>query len=271
MNLLRTLAHYSVVCVKVLWHRLPRIAAYALAIWVIFILLETLYYRAAPAAWFIQYGDIKLNNMRQGDSLLYNVCRTADHPYEIDGSRNIYIVQDQDTRARLLVKTLPISSNTLNVSERCPAYRISSTDYYFEPGSYELRVKVNLRLKYGERRNYEVKSNVFTVYAREVQTLQDQVDDLERRLQDLQERVDRQNVPMTSPSVQGSNGGATDVLGSSSDGQVQSDAAAPTESPAPPTPTSPAPPQQPAVPTAPPEPETRRPTLLESVLGIIGL
>ncbi|MBI5117595.1 hypothetical protein HZA56_14050 [Candidatus Poribacteria bacterium] len=193
--------------------RLPMIAIYTLAAFTILTIGSNLvsryqvsqdkrFYTTTPATHFINYTSFIAQPGREGEDVIYTVCRNHDANYRVDGARTLYIVPEGKTEdARVFVYVKDIKNGVIDAGN-CASYFIRDREYHFKPGNYQITLNLCFSVKYDIRKCVNVKSNVFKI--REPvggsPDTQVQINNLQQQLQDLQQILNNLQPPVTQSS-----------------------------------------------------------------------
>ena len=244
--------------------RLPMIALYTLSFFVLLTVGSNLVHRyqvaqdrhsyeAAPATRFLNYTSFIVQPAREGEDVIYTVCRNHDQNYRVDGARTLYVIPEGKSEdARVFVYNKDIKNGVIDTGN-CASYYIRDRDYHFTPGSYQVTLNLCFTVKYDIKKCVNVKSNVFRIREPAVgdSDSQIQINNLKQQLDDLQQIINNLQPPVMS-----------DATPTRSTPQTQSANSAPVA-----TSTTPSAPQQPSQPAQ----NNPDPSLLERITnGILS-
>lgn len=170
---------------KLIWKRLPWIVAYTLAFTGLLFLGEFMYYRYSPGERFVNYNSFQFNTATEHKDVPFQACKDTDYAYKVDGERKIYrIPEGKGEIDKERVGGYPLDS--IISKERCVSAFISTKQYDFEPGNYQVYTTFNFSVKYGNRKSVTFKSNIFTVVPARPST----VEEIQKKIDELQKQID---------------------------------------------------------------------------------
>lgn len=190
---------------KLIVKRLPMIAVYTLAFFVVFSIASNLvsryhvaqdkkFYINAPATHFVNYTSFSVQPAREGEDLSYTVCRSHDKNYRVSGDRTAYIIPSGSTeKQKVFVYNKPITNGVVDTGT-CQSYFVREAEHHFTPGSYELTLNLSFRVKYNIEKSVFIKSNVFAVRAQPEggsTDVQSQLNNLKLQVIQLQNLIDQ--------------------------------------------------------------------------------
>ena len=208
--------------IKLIWHRLPQIALYSLALAILlgsgqYFLTQYDKSQVAkqPGSDFINYTSFTVNNAREGEDVTFTLCRVHQENYDVKGTRTVYVIPEGRTEAQ---KVFIYNKQVQGVvdSGNCQPYFIKQSEYHFKPGKYLITLNLNFKVKYDLPKSVYVKSGVFTIYAQPngEGDVQSQLNNLQERFNDLLDQFNylqqRQGVAPTAQG-NGTSGEATPV------------------------------------------------------------
>lgn len=200
INAVRKIRDYGESAGKLIWHRLPKIALYTVAIYALFLVsggviqaIDKKNIEQAAATDFLNYTSFTVQNAREGEDVTFTLCRDHKENYRIEGTRTIYVIPEGKTEAQ---KVFIYNKEITGVvdSGDCQSYYIRESEYHFEPGKYLVTLNVNFKVKYDIPKSVYTKSGIFTIYPQpddstdmnaQLNILQQQLDDQQRLLDQL--------------------------------------------------------------------------------------
>lgn len=199
LNAIIKTPHYFISISKLVWRRLPYIALYTIAFAGIIAGSQYLYGQydrqlvaKAPATDFINYTSFSVQNAREGEDVIFTLCRTHDRNYKVDGTRIVYIIPEGKTEPDKVAVHQKNFEGVID-SGNCQSYFIRNTDYYFHPGKYLITLNLDFKVSYDIGKTIYVKSEPFTIYPQPTGTndVQSQLNILRQQIQDQQEIINR--------------------------------------------------------------------------------
>lgn len=251
--MIRTISKTS----KIIFKRLPRIAIYTFAFYLLFFVAQHFYYWAMPGEHFVKFYKIQVQNAEEGEEIPFQVCRTKRANYQVEGFRTFYSIPNNDDPQG--VRTAQVKIQGALEDEECANLFVRLEQFTHTPGNYYFVTELRFSVE-GFDKFVRYKSNVYTVTKKQQLSpdeIQKQIDELQMQIDRLREqlalaRADTGNVAAGSPP---NNTNATQT-------QPQPIASS-TTSPSPsPQPTQP----QPVTPTVPPVSPPERSPIIEMLL-----
>lgn len=199
LNAIVRTPHYLVSISRLVWKRLPYIALYTVAFAGIIGGAQYLYGQydrqvisRAPATDFINYTSFSVQNAREGEDVIFTLCRTHDQNYRVDGTRIVYIIPEGKTEPDKVAVHQKNFEGIID-SGNCQSYFIRNNEYYFKPGKYLITLNLDFKVKYNIGKTIYVKSEPFTIYPQPQGTgdVQSQLNILRQQIQDQQEIINR--------------------------------------------------------------------------------
>lgn len=164
--------------------RLPTIAFYTLAFFVVFSVGDRMYYRLQSADHFIHYTSFTVQNSREGEDVPFTLCRDHRGNFLVNGLRTIYIVpQGKSVDNKVFAANQPL--NGVVDSGNCATYFIRDSQYHHKPGTYVLTINLKFKTKYGYEKELFIMSQVYKIYpASNTQTVDQTINNLNVRIQE---------------------------------------------------------------------------------------
>lgn len=215
---------YLVTSGKLIWHRLPKIALYTIAIYTIFFViggvtqaLDRRAIAAAPGTDFLNYTSFTVQNAREGEDVTFTLCREHKENYDINGIRTVYIIPEGKTEAEKVFVYNKRIEGIIDTGN-CQPYFIKQSEYHFRPGKYMITLNINFRVKYDIPKSVYTKSGIFTIYPQPNSggDMQAQLNNLQQQLRDQQLIIDRLinngtiQTPTSASNTQNQGGEASD-------------------------------------------------------------
>lgn len=194
---LKRTSEYVVMVAVLFWHKLPKIAMYVAAFYILFFVLgqlTTAYDKnivsAEPATKFLKYTSFTVQNAREGEDVTFTVCREHKENYRVKGVKTVYVIPNSKKAEskKVFVYNKPISGVVDNGN--CQSYFIRESEYHFKPGKYLITLNLDFRVKYDIIKHAFAKSSVFTVYPQPGRAdIQTQLNNLNQQIRDLQQVI----------------------------------------------------------------------------------
>lgn len=211
LNAIVKTPHYFISISKLVWRRLPYIALYTVAFAGLIGGAQYLYGQydrqviaKAPATNFINYTSFSVQNAREGEDVIFTLCRTHDQNYKVDGTRIVYIIPEGKSEPDKVAVHQKNFEGVID-SGNCQSYFIRNNEYYFKPGKYLITLNLDFKVKYDIGKTIYVKSEPFTIYPQPTGTndVQAQLNILRQQIQDQQEIINRLSFQSDQSSSQG--------------------------------------------------------------------
>lgn len=204
---------------KLIWKRLPIIAAYVATFLVLFTAFgyvlgqaERAYYRHLPASHFVNYTSFVVTGSFEGEDVPYSLCRIHDQDYFAKGVRTVYQIVDTnktpvDSNGNQIL-VLSTGVNGAIQGANCAAFTLKQAQVHLKPGSYRMTIIVRFTVKYGIEKQETVKSNIFRIRENTGgnSDVQVQLNNLQQQVQALQDALNQlsqkqgSSVRVTTPS-----------------------------------------------------------------------
>lgn len=172
---------------KIIWHRLPRIAIYILAIYVLLFVGQKAFYRFMPASYFLEYTSVNVPNNQPiyaHSPVPVTFCREKKGNYPITGYRVYYKLDKTMDRSKgKQVQNQPVNNQI--TQNRCVDLLITPAQYDHEAGTYFFRTFLTFRVD-GNVKQVINESNTYVIQDKPMTT-----DDMLKRIQELQDEINR--------------------------------------------------------------------------------
>ena len=170
------------------WHRLPYIAVYALAFYIIFFIGQRVFYQIAPPTYFLDYYSVNVPSSikkYENEPVPFTVCRHKRGNYPVQGYRIIYKMKNETTRnGAKQVANYPIEGQI--TQNTCSDASISPSRYSHPAGVYYFKTVLNFRVN-GQDKQVTFVSNTYTIEKKVLtpDELRERIEQLEREIEIL--------------------------------------------------------------------------------------
>jgi len=164
--------------------RLPTIAFWTLAFFVIFSVGDHMYYRLQSADHFVHYTSFTVQNSREGEDVPFTLCRDHRGNFLVNGLRTIYIIPEgKSVDDKVFAANKPL--NGVIDGGNCSTYFIRESEYHHKPGTYVLTINLKFKTKYGYEKEIFVISQAYKIYpALNAQSVNSVINNLNVRIQE---------------------------------------------------------------------------------------
>lgn len=192
---------------KTMFHRLPWIALYSVAFYVVISVGTALFFRFMPANFFLNYTSAEAQNIYEHQPLPFKACRTMRFgSHRVEGSRIIYKLPETDgltsqDRKNQAVIVGQFSFGGQLSPDRCVDLFINPSQYDHSKGYYYFRTIWNFEVG-SNKKQIQYDSNVYIVNERALtpEEINQKILDLEQQIEMLKAQLAAVGVqPMTKP------------------------------------------------------------------------
>lgn len=164
--------------------RLPTIAFYTFAFFIVFSVGDRMYYRLQSADHFVHYTSFTVQNSREGEDVPFTLCRDHRGNFLVNGLRTIYIIPEgKSVDDKVFAANKPL--NGVIDGGNCSTYFIRESEYHHKPGTYVLTINLKFKTKYGYEKELFVISQAYKIYpASNTQSVDSVINNLNVRIQE---------------------------------------------------------------------------------------
>lgn len=168
----------------VFYHRFPNfVVGFLLTLGLVLGVRET-YRTIAPGDWYLNYSSFDVQSVDERADVPFKACRDKVGNYDVDGTRNIYVIPDlNNPNERQVVGSYAIDATT--TKDECVNAFITTRHFEHKAGYYQATTIFNFKVGKHDKQ-IQMESNIYRILPRREMSSQE----IQMRIEELQLQID---------------------------------------------------------------------------------